>query len=63
MGEDHYQLYPKEKTKWDLFKQYILPWLILLGICFGLYLALLYGLEAIIILSEPLGERMKEAGL
>lgn len=54
---------PKRKTKWQFFTSYILPWLVLLAIVAGLYLFMLYSLEIIMILSEPLAEGMKKAGL
>lgn len=54
---------PKRKTKWQFFTSYILPWLVLLAICAGLYLFMLYSLQIIMILSEPLAEGMKKAGL
>lgn len=54
---------PVKKTKWQFFAHYIAPWLVLLAICFGLYLLMIYGLEIIMIISEPLAEGMKKAGL
>ncbi|MFA5937340.1 MAG: hypothetical protein WC822_05720 [Candidatus Paceibacterota bacterium] len=54
---------PVKKTKWQFFTAYILPWLFLGAICIGIYFVFLYGLEAIILISEPLSEGMKKAGL
>lgn len=54
---------PQKKTKWQFFTAYILPWLVLGAICFGLHLVMLYSLEIIMIISEPLAEGMKKAGL
>jgi hypothetical protein len=54
---------PQQLSRWQKFTQYVLPWLVLAGICFGLYLTMLYGLEAIILISEPLSKGMKEIGL
>ncbi len=54
---------PRKKTKWQFFTAYILPWLFLGAISFGLYLSMNYILEAIFILSEPLAEGMKKVGL
>lgn len=46
-----------------LFFDRIFPWLLFAGIIFGLYLSINYGLEALILLSEPLAEGMKAMGL
>lgn len=54
---------PKKKTKWQFFTAYILPWFVLAGICYGLYLFAYYSLDIIILISEPLAEGMKKAGL
>lgn len=54
---------PVRKTKWQFFVAYIAPWLVLACICVGLYLLMIYGLEIIMLLSEPLAEGMKKAGL
>lgn len=54
---------PVKKTRWQFFTYYIAPWLVLAGLCFGLYLLMIYGLEIILIISEPLAEGMKKAGL
>lgn len=70
MGDDnhiaqdmHTYFYPNGMSRWDKFFEYVLPWLILLAIVAGLYLAMMYGLEAVMILSEPLAEGLKKAGL
>lgn len=46
-----------------LFFDRIFPWLIFAGIIFGLYLLMNYGLELIVLISEPLSKGMKEMGL
>lgn len=70
MGDDqhiaqdmHSYFYPNGMSRWDKFFEYVLPWLILLGIVVGLYLMMMYGLQVIMILSEPLAEGLKKAGL
>lgn len=41
---------------WFAFVHYVLPWLVLLGICFGLYLSANYMLQALFLLSEPVSK-------
>lgn len=54
---DDYRLeYEERKSKLLFFIDYILPWLILLGICVGIYLAANYFLQALFLLSEPLSK-------
>lgn len=59
----HSWAYPNGMSKFDKFFEYVLPWLILIGICVGIYYMFNYGLQAIFILSEPLAEAMKKVGL
>ena len=54
---------PQKLSKWQKFTAYVLPWIVLAGICFGIYLSMNYLLQGIVELSEPLSHVMKEAGL
>lgn len=55
--------YPRGMNLRDKFFEYVFPWIILAGICFGLYMLANYGLEGIVLISGPLSEAMKKAGL
>lgn len=55
--------YPNGMSRWDKFFEYVLPWLIFIGIIVGLYFSASYILQGMFILSEPLAELMREAGL
>lgn len=61
--EDPFYPYTEEQNLWGKFKQYVLPWLILAGICVGIYFILVNGLQFMIELSGPVSEGMKKVGL
>lgn len=62
-ADDMYYLYPPEKTNWDKFCYYVLPWLIFLGLMIGVLFMFTYGLYFIIEISKPLSEGMKAVGI
>lgn len=47
---------PHGNPYWYAFVHYVLPWLVLLSICFGLYLCANYILQALFLLSEPVSK-------
>lgn len=47
---------PRKLSLWRKFTGYVLPWIVLLGICFGLFLSMNYILQAMVLLSEPLSK-------
>lgn len=64
IAEDmHTYFYPNGMSRWDKFFEYVLPWFILVAIVVGIYLTAMYGLQALVIISEPLAEGLKKAGL
>lgn len=70
MGDDsyiaqdvHYYFYPQGMTKRDKFIEYVLPWLIFIGLMVGVFYMFTYGLYFIVEISRPLSEGMKAVGL
>ena len=59
----HSWKYPNGMSKMNKFWEFIFPWFILLALVFGIYLMLIYGLEFMIELSEPLSKVMKGLGI
>lgn len=54
---------PQKLSVWQKFVAYVLPWIVLAGIAYGLYLSMNYIIVGIYYLSEPLSEVMRSAGL
>lgn len=55
--EDYYHYNaPQKLSRWQKFTGYVLPFIVLAGICFGLYLAMNYILQAMVLISEPLSK-------
>lgn len=54
---------PRKLNLWQKFVAYVLPWIVLGAICYGLFISLESIIVGLYYLSEPLSEVMRSAGL
>lgn len=57
--EDYYHYNaPRKLSRWQKFTSYVLPFIVLAGICFGIYLSMSWLLQGMIELSGPLCDKL-----